>query len=94
MFKRDLRLGDNVDDYCVRCKLPLDHTIVAIVNGEVMKVRCCTCSFEHAYRQGKGGKPKKNDVQSLFDQVASSLQKGGTPKEEPAGKSKKQRDKG
>lgn len=89
MFKRELRLGDNVDDYCIRCKLPLDHTIVAIVNDEVKKVRCCTCSFEHPYREGKGGRTKKNDVQSLFDQVAASFEKGGSAKGKHSADSRK-----
>jgi hypothetical protein len=73
VFDRELRLGDTIEDYCVRCKLVLDHGIVAIVSGEVRKVRCNTCSFEHAFREGKGGKPKKGNVQSLFDQVAASM---------------------
>jgi hypothetical protein len=73
VFDRELRLGDTIEDYCVRCKLVLDHGIVAIVGGEVRKVRCNTCSFEHAFREGKGGKPIKTKAQSLFDQVAASL---------------------
>ncbi len=73
MFDRELRLGDTIEDYCVRCKLVLDHGIVAIVGREVRKVRCNTCSFEHSFREGKGGKPKKTHVQSLFDQVAAGM---------------------
>ena len=73
MFDRELRLGDTVDDYCIRCKLVLDHGVVAIVDGEVKKVRCNTCSFEHPFREGKGGRPKKTNVQSLFEQVAAAM---------------------
>lgn len=73
MFDRELRLGDTIDDYCTRCKLILNHGVVAIVDGEVKKTRCLTCSFEHPYREGKGGRPKKNGVQSLFDQVVATM---------------------
>jgi hypothetical protein len=73
VFDREMRLGDTIDDYCGRCKLVLDHGIVAIVGGEVRKVRCNTCSFEHGFREGKGGKPKPTKAQSLFDQVAAGL---------------------
>jgi hypothetical protein len=57
----------------------LDHGIVAIIDGEVKKVRCGTCSFEHPYRQGKGGRPKKSGVQSLFEQVAATMPGFVTP---------------
>jgi hypothetical protein len=66
----------------------LDHGIVAIVDGQVRKVRCGTCSFEHPYREAKGGRPKKGDVQSLFEQVASGMP-GFTAAGNSAGKAKK-----
>lgn len=73
MFNREMRLGDAIDDYCVRCKLVMDHSIVALVDGEVKKVRCGTCSFEHPFRHGEGARKKRGDVQSLFDQVAATM---------------------
>lgn len=91
MFKRELRLGDTVDDYCVRCKLILDHGIVAIVDGEVKKVRCLTCSFEHAYKESKGARPKKSAVKSLFDQVAAGISGHAISPEPSAKKAKKPR---
>ena len=72
MSKEELKLGDLIDDYCSRCQLLMNHYIVSIVEKEVAKVRCQTCSSEHNYRHGKGGK-KKESVKSLFDQVAAGL---------------------
>ncbi|HEY2932412.1 MAG TPA: hypothetical protein VGK99_11770 [Acidobacteriota bacterium] len=58
MLKRELRLGDTLDDYCVRCRLLTNHTVVAMVATQVGKVRCETCYFEHEFRNGEGGKKK------------------------------------
>jgi hypothetical protein len=52
------RLGDMIDDYCTRCRLLTNHSIVALVNGAPAKVHCRTCYYEHNYKQGKAP-PKK-----------------------------------
>jgi len=65
-------LGDVIDDYCTRCRLIMNHSVVAIVDGDVKKVRCITCLTEHPYRKCKGGK-KKEDVQSLYEQVLAKV---------------------
>jgi hypothetical protein len=42
--------GQNIDSYCGKCKLNLDHTIMAM-NGEVVsKVRCKSCGSSHKFR--------------------------------------------
>ncbi|MGQ9918158.1 MAG: hypothetical protein ACUVS7_12140 [Bryobacteraceae bacterium] len=46
-----LRLGDDIDDYCIKCKRVTNHSILAIVNGEAVKVRCRTCYHEGPYRR-------------------------------------------
>jgi hypothetical protein len=71
-MSNEMKLGDTIDDYCSRCRLLMNHYIVSLVDGVAQKVRCQTCSNEHNYRHGKGGK-KKDTVKSLFDQVAASL---------------------
>ncbi|MBI4481528.1 MAG: hypothetical protein HY652_01425 [Acidobacteria bacterium] len=74
------RLGDMVEDYCTRCRLLTNHAIVSMIGSEVGKVHCLTCLFQHDYRHGKGGRRKKSEVQTLFDQVVSRLHK---PPEKP-----------
>lgn len=64
-----MRLGDLVDDYCVRCRLLLNHAIASMIDGQVVKVICQTCFTEHAYRHGEGGKKKVPPRTTLFDQV-------------------------
>ena len=72
---QDLRLGDVIDDYCSRCRLVTNHSIVSLVNGEPVKVHCRTCFFEHNYRQAKTGARKKPSSKKaqLFDEVLSSI---------------------
>ncbi len=72
MDEKCVDLGDVIDDYCTKCKLVMNHSIVAIVENEVKKVRCLTCMTEHSYRKCKGGKKKEN-AQSLFDQVLAKV---------------------
>jgi hypothetical protein len=70
----EIRLGDIIDDYCSRCRLLTNHSIMAIVNGEPAKVTCRTCYNEHNYRHGKGGTKKKVSKKAeLFDAVLSKI---------------------
>lgn len=75
----EIRLGDIIEDYCTRCTRVLDHSVVAIVSGDVKKVRCRTCDTEHDYRHGKGGDKKKGKKKSAFDQVLASLAPPAAP---------------
>jgi len=43
-------VGDNIDAYCLKCKLVLSHVIMYKVDGVVNRVKCKTCGAEHKYR--------------------------------------------
>jgi hypothetical protein len=43
-------IGENIDAYCLKCKLVLDHVIMLKVDGAVSKVKCNTCGAAHKYR--------------------------------------------
>jgi hypothetical protein len=45
----ELRLGDIVDDYCIKCKRLTNHAIVSIMEGEIAKVRCRSCYHDHTF---------------------------------------------
>jgi hypothetical protein len=79
----ELRLGDIIDDYCVKCRLLTNHSIVSLVNGEPAKVHCRTCYNEHNYRFAKVVPKKSKKKAALFDQVLSSIV--GTPPEPEGG---------
>jgi hypothetical protein len=70
------RLGDLIDDYCLRCRLLLNHAVASLMGDKVAKVICQTCYTEHPYRHGEGGKKKTkpSDRTALFGQVLSKVQ--------------------
>ncbi len=43
-------VGENIDAYCLKCKLVLSHVILFKVDGVVNRVKCRTCGAEHKYR--------------------------------------------
>lgn len=70
----ELRLGDTIDDYCVKCRRITNHSIVSMLNGEPAKMRCRTCYHEHDYRHEEPP-PSKRDPkkEALFKEVLSSI---------------------
>ncbi len=48
--KRALEPGSFIQAQCTRCKAELRHTVVALVEGVPVRVKCNTCGGEHAYR--------------------------------------------
>jgi uncharacterized membrane protein len=56
-------IGENIDAYCLKCKLVLAHVIMFKVGNAVSKVKCNTCGAEHKYRPEKPvAKTKKTTV--------------------------------
>mgnify|MGYP001199865820 CR=1 FL=1 len=43
--------GDDIDSRCLKCKAVTNHTIIAMIAGQVAKVQCNTCGSRHNYRQ-------------------------------------------
>jgi len=85
----DLRLGDVIDDYCVRCKRITNHSVVSIVNAAPAKVRCRSCYSDHDYRHEKAP-PSKKDLkkEALFKEVLSTIDPSAAQPQEPAPKKK------
>lgn len=55
----DLRLGDVIDDFCVKCRRLTNHSIVSLLSGSAAKVRCRTCYSDHDYRNEQAPPSKK-----------------------------------
>ncbi len=75
------RLGDIIDDYCVKCKRIMNHSVVSCLNDEPAKVRCRTCHGDHDYRHEQAP-PTKADLRkaALFKEVLDRM--GGSAVEE------------
>ncbi len=70
----ELRLGDLIDDYCSKCRMLTNHSVVSIVDGVAAKVECRTCYHKHNYRHEKSGAKKKvSEKAALFDEVLSKI---------------------
>src|SRR5690348_3956479 len=71
------RLGDVIDDYCVKCKRIMNHSVVSCVNDEPAKVRCRTCHGDHDYRHEQAP-PSKAELkkQALFKEVLDRMGRG------------------
>ncbi|MEI9812872.1 MAG: hypothetical protein WDO18_09465 [Acidobacteriota bacterium] len=92
-----LRLGDELDDYCIRCRRLTNHEAVSLVEGEAAKVRCRSCHVDHDYRHEQAP-PTKKELQkaALFGEVLANAQAPGDapaeePEEVPASKAKKKK---
>ena len=71
----ELRLGDVIDDFCVKCRRLTNHSIVSIVNLEPAKVRCRTCYHDHDFRHGEPPPSRKElKRQELFKEVLSTIE--------------------
>ncbi len=72
---RDLRLGDIIDDFCVKCRRLTNHAIVSLMNGAAAKVRCRTCYSDHDYRNEIAPPTKKELLKQkeLYDAVLAGV---------------------
>jgi hypothetical protein len=82
----DLRLGDVIDDFCVKCRRLTNHSVVSLVDGKAAKVRCRTCYSDHDYRNEQAP-PSKKDLKkaALFAEVLTKAAPAaaGVPSEDP-----------
>jgi hypothetical protein len=71
---RDIRLGDDIDDFCVRCKRVMNHAVVSVLGGAPAKVRCRTCHSDHDYRHEQAPPPKVDARKAaLFQEVLKKV---------------------
>src|SRR3984885_603136 len=70
----DFRLGDVIDDYCVKCRRLTNHAIVSLLNSAAAKVRCRTCYSDHDYRNEQAPPSKKELLKQkeLFNAVLAA----------------------
>jgi len=67
---REYRLGDDIDDFCVRCKRLTNHLVVSVMYAEPAKVRCRICHSDHDFRHEQAPPPKVDArKQALFNEV-------------------------
>ncbi len=67
------RLGDIIDDYCIKCRRLTNHAIVSLVGSEAAKVRCRTCYHDHDYRHEQAP-PTKKELKKLEEEAKAAAQ--------------------
>src|SRR6185295_654787 len=81
----DFRLGDVIDDFCVKCRRVTNHSIVSLMNGDAAKVRCRTCYSDHDYRHEQAPPSKKELLKQkeLYAAVLAGVAPVPVVEEEP-----------
>jgi hypothetical protein len=71
----ELRLGDEIDDYCIKCRRLTNHSIVSMVDAKAAKVRCRTCYSDHDFRNEQAPPSKKELARQkeLFNAVLAGV---------------------
>ena len=79
------RLGDVIDDHCIKCRRITNHSIVSLLEGQAAKVRCRTCYHDHDYRHEQAPPSKKElkrmelEAQAAEAQAALEASDGQAP---------------
>lgn len=57
-MSKPLKVAGEVDSFCTKCKMVLNHRIVSMKLGKAHQVMCLTCDGAHLYRAAApGAKP-------------------------------------
>ena len=54
--------GDDVEAWCTRCRMNLNHRVIAVARGTIQRVHCLTCGGDHKYyppKRGAAAEPEK-----------------------------------
>jgi hypothetical protein len=79
----ELRLGDVIDDHCIKCRRLTNHSIVSMMDAQVAKVRCRSCYHEHTYLHEQAP-PSRKDLKKaeLFNAVLDKTNPAAAPESE------------
>ncbi len=76
---RASRLGDDIDDFCVKCKRVMNHAVVSLMEDRPAKVRCRTCHSDHDFRNEQAPPPKVDPRKAaLFNAVLEKVDPGAS----------------
>ncbi len=59
IIKRKIKVGDEVEAKCTKCKKVTFHTVESMDGENILKVICKVCGSKHKYRPPKKAKEKK-----------------------------------
>lgn len=78
-MSKPLRAGGEVDSWCTKCRLILNHRIIAVVAGVPARVECSTCGSHHKYRaRAPGEKAPSTGSSARASSASGSSSSRGT----------------
>jgi hypothetical protein len=67
---KPLRVAGELDSWCTRCRLLLNHRVVSMKNGKAYQVECLTCRSQHLYRPHSPGEKSAASPSGVRGSVA------------------------
>jgi hypothetical protein len=61
---KKLHAGGEVDSWCTKCRLFLNHRIIAMVGSKPVRVECSTCGSHHNFRARPPGVKETGNVRA------------------------------
>jgi hypothetical protein len=78
---KPLRVAGEVDSWCTKCRLVLNHRIVSMKNGKAYQVECLTCRAQHLWRpHAPGERPAASGGDRAPRSMGSAGNSGGAPR--------------
>jgi hypothetical protein len=75
---KPLRVAGEIDSWCTKCRLVLNHRIVSMKNGKAHQVECLTCRAQHLWRpHAPGEKPAADGGRSRTSSVPAGAGSAG-----------------
>ncbi len=76
---KPIKTGGEIDSYCTKCKMILNHRIIAMVGTMPVRVECSTCASHHNYRPRLPGEKavKERGVTQAKPRAASTGRPAG-----------------
>jgi hypothetical protein len=77
---KPLRVAGEVDSWCTKCRLILNHRIVSMKAGKAYQVECLTCRSTHLWRPGTPGEKPAASADGARPRAAGSSGGSHAPK--------------
>jgi hypothetical protein len=78
-MSKPLRAGGEVDSWCTKCKLVLNHRIIAMVGTTPARVECSTCGSHHNFRARAPGEKAATATRTCSSASASGPRSARPP---------------
>lgn len=84
-MSKPLRAGGEVDSWCTKCKLVLNHRIIAMVGPVPARVECSTCGSHHNFRpRAPGDKAPSSGTRTSSASASARTPRGPTKVQQAA----------